>query len=184
MKCYMSNTWLTFHRDGKASITCEKLCLTFVYMPLWQVFDLYNSPAIKSDVCWNFMWHVPSCVLLIKILASSELMVCKTDFKTIWSCCCLLYILLYIEYLWYLPFFKVSGIDEKTIITDGTCQLHFLNFNFAQEPFGPPFFQYVAFTGGLTTIEPGRFAVLSVTVCHGNKFWKCHNSNTSTLLKK
>ena len=65
MKCYMPNTWLTFHRDGEASITYEKLCLSFVNMPLWQVFDLYNSPPIKSDICWNFMWHVPSCVLLI-----------------------------------------------------------------------------------------------------------------------
>ena len=51
----MPNTWLTFHRDGEASITCEKLCLTFVNMPLQQVLDMYKSPPIKCDVCWNSM---------------------------------------------------------------------------------------------------------------------------------
>ena len=51
----MPNTWLTFQRDGEASITCEKFCFTFVNMPLKQVLDMYNSPPIKSDVCWNSM---------------------------------------------------------------------------------------------------------------------------------
>ncbi len=51
-------------------------------------------------------------------------------------------------------------MEEKN--TYGTCQLHFFNFNFAQELFWPPFFQNVAFPGSFTTIEPGRFAVVSI----------------------